>query len=743
MFARTSQQPARQRDRADNAPRRRRVSTPLLLQAHITECGAACLGIVLGHFGRWVPFAELRTRCEVGRDGSTAGGLKRAAEHYGLTFTGWSAGVSRLKQMRLPLILFWEFNHFVVLDGFDRQWFYLNDPASGRRRLSQAEFEAGFTGIAMEFDVSPAFRRGGAPSGIAQRLPDWLRGAWGGLAGVAACGLLLAALAVATPVAAGLFVDRTLGPNEPRGLLLATALAAAGVFVYCLAWLKQRFLQRLAVRMAVIAGNRSVSHLLRLPADYFSHRLVGELTTRVLSIDRITRGVSEYFLGPLIDVLTSAVLLAMMAAYHLPLALIVLGLGTLNLLALYPIARTRSDEASALRREQGMVTGVGTLLLQQLDNLRMSAAEDRLFARWGGHQARELQSRQQYTELTHVITAVPGLFTMLGSAAVLALGAPRVMAGDLTLGELVTIFLLAGMFLEPLGRYAELGDERKALDTDLRRLDDILDTPADPDLARRDTGSEAIGTFEGRLRLSGQVELRNVTFGYNRGRPPLIKDFSLICKPGQRIAIVGPNGSGKSTISRLVAGLCHPWSGAILFDGKPRHEIPGDVLSRSVSMVDQQVYLFSGSVRDNLTLWSPAVPDADVMAAARDACVHDDVVARPLGYAGPVDQDGRNFSGGQRQRLEIARALVGNPTVLILDEASSALDAVTEERVDDALRRRGMSCLIVAHRLSTVRDCDQIVVLDKGVEVQRGTHEALMADADGLYRRLVKTELGA
>ena len=745
MVASGSRRAARGRNRA-NGDRRRRVVTPRLLQSHVTECGAVCLGIVLGHFGRWVPFTELRTRCEVGRDGSTAAGLKRAAEHYGLTCKGWSVDVNGLRQMRLPMVLFWEFNHFLVLEGFDHRWFYLNDPATGRRKLSRAEFEAGFTGVVLEFGVGPEFRRGGAPAGIVRRLPGWLRGAWDGLAGAAACGLLLAALAVATPVAVGLFVDRALAAGEPlgeAGLLLAAALAAAGVFAYWLAWLKHRFLRRLAVRMSVVAGNQSISHLLRLPADYFSHRLVGELTTRVLSIDRIAHGLSEHFLGALIDVLMSAVLLALMAAYDLTLALIVLGLAALNLLVLYPIARTRSDEANALRREQGLLAGVGTSLLQQLDNLRMSAADDRLFARWSGHQARELHARQVFTELSHVIAALPGLFTMLGSAAVLALGATRVMAGDMTLGALVTFFLLAGMFLEPVGRYAELGDERQALDTDMRRLDDIIATPVDPGLGRRDTGSEAVATVNGRLRLTGQVELRSVTFGYNRGRPPLLKDFSLIIEPGQRVAIVGPNGSGKSALARIVAGLCHPWSGEVLFDGRPRHEIPGDVLSRSLSMVDQQIVLFAATVRDNLTLWNPAVPDTDLMTAARDACVHDDILGRPLGYATQVNQDGGNFSGGQRQRLEIARALAGNPTLLILDEATSALDAVTEERVDDALRRRGISCLIVAHRLSTVRDCDQIIVLDKGKDVQRGTHETLMADRSGPYRRLVRAELGA
>ena len=308
----------------------------------------------------------------------------------------------------------------------------------------------------------------------------------------------------------------------------------------------------------------------------------------------------------------------------------------------------------------------------------------------------------------------------------------------MTLGTLVGFYLVAAMFLAPVGRFVELANERQALEVDMQRLDDIAETSDDAEPAREPPASEAIATLGGRLRLAGQVELRGVTFGYNRGRAPLIKDFNLTIMPGQRIAVVGPSGSGKSTVSRLVSGLYEPWSGEVLFDGRPRHEIPGEVLARSLSMVDQHVVLFAGTVRDNLTLWNPAVPDDDVVAAARDACIHDEILARPLGYATQIDEGGVNYSGGQRQRLEIARALTGNPTVLILDEATSALDAATEEFVDDALRRRGSSCLIVAHRLSTVRDCDEIIVLDKGAEVQRGTHEELMADENGLYCQLVR-----
>ncbi len=721
-----------------NEPGKGRITTPLLMQTHATECGAACLGSVLAYFGRWVTFTELRGRCEVSRDGSTAAGIMRAARHYGLECTGRSAPAQQLKKLPLPLILFWEYNHFLILEGFDSERVYLNDPATGRRVLSAEEFAASYSGVALQFNAGPDFQPGGTRANLLQRLPAWLHDTRGALAYAVACGLLLAVLALVTPAVLGIFVDRVLGENEAWGGLMAGALTAAAALVYGLAWLKQRWLQRLSVRISVIAGNRCLSRLLRLPVEYFSHRMVGELTVRLLSIDRIAKNLSEHFLGVLIEIAMSVLFLAFMLAYDAMLASIVLGLAVLNGILVRVITRLRTDQSHALRREQGLLIGVGTLMLNQADHLRMTAEDDGFFARWSGHQARELGARQRFSELSHVNAAMPGLFMILGHVAVLTIGAGQVIAGDLTLGALVAFYIVAGMFLEPVGRFVEFADQRQALETDMQRLDDITQTPEDPGLTRDAAVSETIATFNGRLRLAGQVELRNVTFGYNRGRPPLIKDFSLTIQPGQRVAVVGPSGSGKSTLSRLVSGIYQPWSGEILYDGRPRNEIPREVLSRSLSMVDQDVVLFSATVRENVTLWNPTVPDEDMVAAARDACIHDEILNRPLGYGTPVEEDGSNFSGGQRQRLEIARALVGNPTVLILDEATSALDAATEESVDDALRRRGCSCLIVAHRLSTVRDCDQIIVLEKGVEVQRGTHDELMADETGLYYRLVR-----
>ena len=739
MSAVGSSSRASQSKGAASKPHRQRVKTPILLQMHASECGAACLGSVLAHFGRWIPLTELRERCEVSRDGSSAAGILRAARHYGLECSGLSVNTEMLKRLSLPSILFWQYSHFVVLEGYDENHFYLNDPATGRRRVTTEEFNKGYSRITLRLKRGENFKAGGERPGLLKQARVWLGGTWDGLAGAFACGLMLALLALAAPASVSVFVDHVLINQQPWGLMTAVLLGSAGLLAYLLSLLKHRLLKRLSTRISIAGYSRGFSRLLRLPVEFFNHRLVGDLTDRVSAIDRIAKNLTEQFIVLIIDMAASLVFLAAMLLYDIWLGLIVLALAAVNAVLAHFIKKLRSVRADAMRREQGLLLGIGMQMLNYADNLRMVAADDRYFARWSGQQALELDARKGYAELGYVNTSLPGLMSMLAGAIILAFGVGRVLEGDITLGALAGFYILAMMFLAPVGRFVEFADKRQAIESDLHRLEDITRTAEDPVFTRRNPQADSLPTFKGRLQLTGQVELRNVTFGYNKSKPPLIEDFNLVIKPGQRVAIVGSSGSGKSTVSRLVAGLIQPWSGEILFDGKPRHEIPEEVLQRSISVVDQDVVLFSGTVRDNITLWNPAIPDEAISAATRDASVHEDILHRPLGYAAPVEEGGVNFSGGQRQRLEIARALVGNPTVLVLDEATSALDAATEELVDNALRRRGVTCLIVAHRLSTVRDCDEIIVLVKGAKVQRGTHDELMKDENGVYHKLVKT----
>lgn len=717
---------------------KRRINTPIFLQMHASECGAACLGVILGYFGRWVPLTELRERCEVSRDGSSAASIRRAANFYGLECGGLSLRAESLKLLELPLILFWQFSHFLVLEGFDNRFYYLNDPATGRRRVTAAEFKKSYSGIALRLSRGVNFAPGGKRPGLLSHLKTLLTGSWGVLTGMLLCGLMVSMLALVIPATLDLFVDGAHANNHTWTGLVAILLGA-GALVYMLVLVKHRFLKRLAIRISVVGYDRGISRMLRLPIEFFQHRLVGDLTDRVSSIDRIARNLTERVLVLIIDVTMSAVLLLAMVAYDTMLTLIVLFLAILHGSLALVLNRIRAVRSLAMRREQGLLIGVGLQMLSNADNLRLTGSDDKFFSRWSGQQARELHTRQLYSEVVSINTSLPGLIAILRAAAILGIGGNMVMTGEMTLGSLVAFYILAEMFLTPISRFLELADERQALETDLHRLDDISKTTEDPIFSRRSLQSESIQTLNGRLQLTGDLELRSVTFGFNKNRPPLIRDFNLKIKPGQRVAVVGPSGSGKSTLARLVSGIYQPWSGDIFFDGHLRGDVPEDVLRRSISMVDQEITLFSASLRENITLWNPAIPDDAIFEATRDACVHDEILVRPDGYATSVEEGGVNFSGGQRQRLEIARALVGNPTLLILDEATSSLDAATEEKVDEALRRRGVSCLIIAHRLSTVRDCDEIIVLAKGEEVQRGTHEKLIADESGTYYKLVRS----
>ena len=442
----------------------------------------------------------------------------------------------------------------------------------------------------------------------------------------------------------------------------------------------------------------------------------------------------------------STALLALIFYYDWVLAMVVTSLALLSGATMRRIARVRVDQNHKLRREQGLFAGIGMVALRDIDHLRATGAEDDFFARWSGYQSRELAARQRFTEYGLFAGALPTFVSLLGAAATFGIGGLRVTTGDLTIGELMTCFVLVTTFLLPVGRFVELADVIQILHADLMRIADVMNAEDDPSLnyppanANKNGTTQQVETVRGLLKLTGRLELRNITFGYQHYREPLIREFNLSISPGQRKAIVGPTGSGKSTLASLLVGLHQPWTGELLFDGLPAEKVPRPIMTSSVGFIDQNISLFAASVKENLTMWNPTVPDHMVVDAAKDACIHDEITQRPFNYHGPVEEDGANFSAGQRQRLEIARALVSNPSLLIMDEATSALDPILEEQIMDALRRRGCACLIVAHRLSTIRDCDEIVVIDKGQAVQRGRHDELVLNKHGLYHKLIETQ---
>ena len=721
------------------AGRTRRVRTPICLQSENTECGAACLGSVLAYHGRWVSLGELRNACRVGRDGSSAADVLRAARFYGLEAKGWRRTLSRLHEVPLPAIVFWEFNHFVVLEGVGRNSFHINDPGAGHLTVDLDTFDRGFTGIVLQLEKGPGFEPNAKPPGAIPRLWEWLGEFRPAVALSAALGLLLSIVLLVFPLMVTVLVDQVLILGQVAwGPVVVGIMAGLALLAYCLAWMQARALRRLAVSMSIVRSDRFLGHLLRLPATFFTHRFAGDLMVRAKMIDQVALEGASRMVQVSIEVLMCLAFLVAMLVYDPLLAAVVLALAVLWSALVTFLSRLRTDYNHLLRREQGLVAGLVMGGMRTLASIRAAAGENSFIARWGGYQANEINARQAFEEIGYVVEALPGLFIILGSAFVLGIGGWKIAEGEMTVGMLMGFYILSNNFFYPIGRLMTFVNELHAKEAELARFDDVLRTEA---ATRRDDedATPGVRTVDGRLRLPGRVELRNVTFGFQEGKPPLIEDFSLTLRPGERVAITGPSGSGKTALSLLVAGFHKPWSGEILYDGHRIEDIPVDVFTASLGIVDQQPMLFSGSVRDNLTFWSPTVPDGRIRAAARDARVHETVAARPGGYDARVYEGGRNFSGGEQQRLEIARALVSDPSILILDEATSALDTITEVEIDRNLRRRGCSCLIVAHRLSTIRDSDLIIVMQEGREVQRGRHEDLV-EVEGAYRRLVHVQ---
>jgi len=711
------------------------------MQLEAADCGAACLGIVLAHFRRWVSLEELRDACSVGRDGSTLNDIALAARRYGLRATGWSSRIDELAKLPLPMILFWGFRHFVVLERIAHGRYYLNDPAQGHRVADQYVFNRDYTGVGLVLEPGPAFRPAGTRPTVVRRLWPWLRDHGSLLPRTAVYGLLLASTSLALPALLAVFVDRVLeGRQTDWSAALVVAMLAAGGVTSLLTWLQMRSLRELVVRLSISQSDRYLDCLLRLPMRFFAHRFAGDLALRMRLIDQIADAGAGQMVRLSVDLVMSVAFLAVMVVYDTPLALAVAGLAISCVVSIRVLTLLRRDRNHRLRREQGLFAGMGAAGLRMVESLQATARENDFFSRWSGRQARELGARQEFVELGHVAASLPQLFEILAAAAVFGLGGWRTMSGEMTIGVLMGFYVLAGNFLRPVARIAQFSDLLETLDADLARMDDVLNAPREESSV--DHGADprpAVRALDGRLRLVGRLEMRGVTFGFQRNRAPLVEDFNLTIEPGQRVAVVGPSGSGKSTLALLAAGLHRPWSGEVLFDGHPLAGIPRDVFCRSVSIVDQHPVLFATTIRNNLTMWDATIPDRHVTAAARDAAIHEDIIGRPAAYESMVTEGGGNFSGGQRLRLEIARALVNSPSVLILDEATSALDATTELLIDDRIRRRGCSCLIVAHRLSTIRDADRIVVVDQGRIVEQGTHDELHA-TDSFYRRLLHGE---
>ncbi|SMC90135.1 NHLP family bacteriocin export ABC transporter peptidase/permease/ATPase subunit [Sporomusa malonica] len=713
----------------------KRAKVPTVLQMEALECGAAALTMILAYYGKILPLEEVRIECGVSRDGSKASNILKVARKYGMKAWGSRKEPEALRTIRFPAIIHWNFCHFVVLEGFGKGKVYLNDPASGSCIVTDEEFNQSFTGIVLHIELGPDFVKSGSKPSLINSLKPRLAASKQAMVFIALIALFLVIPGLVLPTFTRIFIDDIL-TNGRQGWLMPV-LVGMGITVLSqglLTWLREWCLTRWEAKLAIASSAKFFGHIIKLPMEFFAQRYAGEIGSRVQINDKVATLISGSLATAVIDVLVVAFFLLLLVQYNAVLTAVGLLVAMINMAYLRYVANWRTEQNKKLLQDRGKLGAFSMGGLQIIETIKAGGNENDFFAKWSGHQAKLMNSEMRFALSGQFMAAVPVFLTTLNTAIILAVGGFQVMDGQMTVGMLMAFQALMANFIEPFNRLVNLGGALQETEGDLNRLDDVLRYPAETGAAALPLADEDACS----AKLEGYLELKNVSFGYSRLEPPLIENFNLTIKPGARVALVGGSGSGKSTVAKLVSGLYQPWAGEILFDGQLRSQINRAVVSNSVAVVDQDICLYEGTVRDNLTLWNTDIPDMDIVQAAKDAAIGADIAALSGGYDAKIDEGGRNFSGGQRQRLEIARALAVNPTVLVLDEATSALDPLTEKQVDEGIRRRGCTCLIVAHRLSTIRDCDEIIVMSAGKVVERGTHEQLYS-SDGLYRQLIGT----
>ncbi len=712
------------------------AKVPVVMQMEALECGAACLAMVLAYYGKWMPLEQVRVDCGVSRDGSKAGNVMKAARSYGLEAKGYRMGLEAVKGISaFPCIIHWNLNHFVVLCGFRGNHACINDPARGSVKVTMDEFDKAFTGIVMVFAPTENFEPDGKRTSTLAFARKRLSGAGAAMVFVMLTSIIGSVFTLLNPAFSRFFMDRLLtGENSELLTPFIALVAAVSLLQIFVAAIRAVYSLKINGKMAVVGSGSFMWKVLKMPMEFFSQRMAGDLLTRHKANETIAEQLVNTLTPLALSVVMMVFYLVVMLRYSPLLTLVGLVSILINIVMSRVISEKRVNITRVQTRDAGKLMSATVSGIRMVETIKASGAENGYFQRWAGYQASVNEQNTKYTRLNQYLGIIPAFITTLANALVLVLGIWLCMRGEFTLGMVTAFQSFLASFLSPAMTLVTAGQTLQEMRTQMERVQDVMEYPEDPYFS-----DAPVSEDEDYDKLTGAVELRNVTFGYSKLAPPLIENFSLNLKPGGRVALVGASGCGKSTISKLISGLYQPWSGEILFDGKPISEIDRAVFTGSVAVVDQDIILFNDTIANNIKMWDDSIEDFEVILAARDAQIHDDIMARPGGYQGKITEGGRDLSGGQRQRLEIARVLAQDPHIVIMDEATSALDARTEYEVTNAVKERGVTCIIIAHRLSTIRDCDEIIVLDHGKVVERGTHEELFKKG-GYYTELITSD---
>ena len=712
------------------------AKVPVIMQMEALECGAACLAMVAAYYGKWVPLEQVRRDCGVSRDGSNARNVLVAARSYGFAAKGYRYEPDSLRtDGQFPCIIHWNMEHFVVLNGFTKDKAVLNDPARGLVSVSMEEFDRSFTGICLILEPGADFTPGGKPKSVLEFARHRLKGAGPAIAFMVLCTIIGSLLGIIQPAFSRIFYDRLLTGQNPEWFMpFMAALIVFSCLQVFIAGVQMLYSNRINARFAVVGSTSFLWKVLHLPMDFFSQRLAGDIQARQSSNAGVANALVNTFAPLSLQLIMMVFYFVVMVRYSWQLTLLGLVSIAVNMAMSRVISQKRINLSRVQMRDGGKLSSATVSGIEMIETIKASGAENGFFGRWAGYQASVNTQQMRSARMEQILGLIPSVISVVCSSAITIAGAWLTMNGQFTVGMIAQFQGFLSSFSGPIGSLISAGQSLMEMRTEMERIEDVMQYPDDP--AFHTAPDEAEGSFE---KLSGMVELKNVTFGYSRLAQPLIRDFNLTLKPGSRVALVGASGCGKSTVAKLISGLYQPWSGEILFDGQPMGSISREKLTGSLAVVDQDIVIFEDTIANNIRMWDTSIEDFEVTLAAWDAQIYHDIMRRDGGFQNKLTEGGKDLSGGQRQRLEIARVLAQDPTIIIMDEATSALDAKTEYEVVSAIRNRGITCIVVAHRLSTIRDCDEILVMDGGLVVERGTHEELMARG-GRYTELVTNE---